>query len=59
MGQPLVSADHEYWSAVTECLAALSALEKNQDKVENHVVECVAGAHAPKNYKDAITYAEA
>jgi len=54
-----VSADREYWSTVTECLAALSALEKSQDKVENYMVECAAGAHAPMNYKDVITYAEA
>ncbi|KAL5398400.1 hypothetical protein PMIN03_012788 [Paraphaeosphaeria minitans] len=37
VAQSLVSVDHNDWGAMTECLAALSALEKTQDKLENHV----------------------
>ena len=60
VAQPLASVDHDNWNAVTECLAALSALEKNQDKLENKVVECATGcAQEPKNYEDAITGADA
>lgn len=56
----LMAADHEDWSAITECLAALSALEKNQDKLESHVVDNAAGdTYEPKNYEDAVTCADA
>lgn len=59
VAQLLVLAYYKDQSKVTKCLAALLALEKNQDKVENYVVKCAASASKPKNYKDAITYAEA
>ena len=60
VAQSLASVDHDDWSAVIECLAALSALEKNQDKFENHVVDHAAGgAYEPKNYEDAVTCADA
>jgi peptidoglycan hydrolase-like protein with peptidoglycan-binding domain len=60
VAQSLASVDHDDWSAVIECLAALSALEKNQDKLENHVVDHAAGgAYEPKNYEDAVTCADA
>ena len=60
VAQSLASVDHDNWNAVTECLAALSALEKNQDKLENKVVEYATGcAQEPKNYEDAITGADA
>jgi hypothetical protein len=45
---------------VIKCLAALLALEKNQDKLENYVVNYAAGgAYELKNYKDAVTCADA
>ena len=60
VAQSLVSVDHDDWSAITECLAALSALEKNQDKLENHVVDhAISDAYEPKNYEDAVTCADA
>ena len=58
--QSLLSTDCEDWNGIVECLAALSALEKNQDKLEIHVVEHASGsAYEPKNYEDAVTCADA
>ena len=59
VAQSQASVDHDNWNAVTECLVALSALEKNQDKLANKVVECATGcARELKIYEDAITGAD-
>ena len=56
VAQSLTSADNDDWTGIVECLVALSALEKNRDKLETHVVDHASSRICePKNYEDVVT----